>query len=79
MFSLSCSDLETRETTCGVLGEDGRGAKPSETAVKHQLLFRLDGLRVAGVSPHQDVHHRHLFERGERDETSTWTSPREPV
>lgn len=43
-----------------MLREDGRSAEPPEPTVKHQLLFRLDGFRIAGVSPHQDVHHRHL-------------------
>lgn len=49
-----------------MLREDGRSAEPPEPTVKHQLLFRLDGFRIAGVSPHQDVHHRHLFTKRER-------------
>lgn len=49
-----------RLTTWGVLREDRRGPEPPKSTVKHQLLFRFDRLRVARVSPHQDVHHWHL-------------------
>ena len=48
--------------TWGVLREDGRGPEPPESTVEHQLLFGFDRLSVAGVSPHQDMHHRHLWE-----------------
>lgn len=55
-------------TTWGVLREDRRGPEPPKSTVKHQLLFRLDRLCVAGVSPHQKVHHRHLSTKGKNDE-----------
>jgi len=32
--------------------------------VEHQLLFRFDRLCIAGVSPHQEVHHGHLCTEG---------------
>lgn len=53
--------ISLEDLTCGVLREDRRDAEPPESTVEHQLLFRLDGLGMTGVSPHQDVHHRHLF------------------
>lgn len=52
--------------TCGVLREDRRGAEPPESTVEYQLLFRLDGHCISRVSPHQDVHHRHLFTKKEK-------------
>lgn len=53
-----------------MLGEDRRGPEAPEAAVKHQLLFGLYGLCVAGMSPHQHVHHRHL-DANEKQEKQT--------
>lgn len=49
-----------------MLREDRRGAEPPESTVEHQLLFRLDRLCITRVSPHQDVHHRHLITKWEK-------------
>lgn len=57
--------IRLEDLTCGVLREDRRGAEPPESTVEHQLLFRLDWLGITWVSPHQDVHHRHLFRKKE--------------
>lgn len=58
--------IRLEDLTCGVLREDRRGAEPPESTVEHQLLFRLDWVGITGVSPHQDVHHRHLFAKKRR-------------
>lgn len=49
-----------------MLREDRRGTEPPESTVEHQLLFKLDGLCITRVSPHQDMHHRHLFTKREK-------------
>lgn len=47
--------------TNGVLGVDGRSAKPAEAHVEDDWLLGLDRQLVRGVTFHYHVHHRHLL------------------
>lgn len=58
-----------------MLREDRRGTEPPESTVEHQFLFRLDGLCITRVSPHQEVHHRHLYTKRENEENVIINQP----